>query len=191
MAIQKVKEHKVRKTAKKHKKQKVHIVNDKMDIDSSVGLDKMDIDVDSQREPVTIGLVHSNNCGHCQAMKPDWDAMKTRIQSDNSLKNIVNFMEIEKDDNNYDQQLSKINSDLVECAPIVVNGYPTMFCKRQQYVKQYGGGRSANELTDWVKNAALKGQLGGGKKHRKTLHKRNGNKLSSHKKSMFSFLKFW
>jgi hypothetical protein len=187
MAIQKVKKNKVRKTAKK---QRIHIVNNKMDIDSSVGLDKMDMDVESQREPVTIGLVHSNTCSHCLAMKPDWDSMKTRIQSDNSLKH-VNFMEIERGDHNYDEQLSKINTDLVECAPIVVNGYPTMFCKRQQYVKQYGGGRSAEELTEWVKNAALKGQLGGGKqKHRKTLHKRSSHKLSSHK-SMFSFLKFW
>jgi hypothetical protein len=177
MAIQKVKEQKVRKTAKKHKKPKFHVVHD-----------KMDVDIESQKEPITIGLVHSNNCGHCLAMKPDWDSMKSRVETDESLKNAVQFMEIEKNDHNYDEKLSQINSDLVECSPIVVNGYPTMFCKRQQYVKQYGGGRSADDLTEWVKNAALKGQLGGRSRHQRSRHQRSRHQRSRQKKSIFSFL---
>jgi thiol-disulfide isomerase/thioredoxin len=193
MPIQKVR--KTTKRARSNKKPKIHIIDNKMDV-----VDNMHMESVSQKKPVIIGLAHWNNCGHCQAMKPDWETMKSRIHSDNSLKNMVTFMEIEKDDNNANEKLAEINSDLVECNPIVINGYPTMFCKRENYVQQYGGGRSADELTNWVRNAALKGQMGGKKtKRRRSGHGRGSGhgvghvrgRKQTNKKSLLSRLKFW
>jgi hypothetical protein len=161
-----------KKTLKKvHKKPTIRIIKGEHD--------KPDMAI--SKKPITIGLAYSNRCGYCEAMKPDWETMTTRVRSDPDLNSLVNIMKIEKDEPDYSEKLAEINSDLVECKPIVVNGYPTMFCKKEHFVKPYNGDRSADALTEWVRNAALRGQLGG--KKTKKGAKRSGAKRSSHKRS--------
>jgi hypothetical protein len=171
-------EHKSRKTAKKHNKPTVH-----------------SNDNNSVKKPIIIGLAYSNGCGYCNAMRPDWETMKERVNADNKLNSMVEFVEMEKGEADADEKLAKINADLVECEPIVINGYPTMFCKKEHYAKQYDGDRSAEALTQWVRNAALNGQLGGKKRNVRSSSNKKIKKIvkrsKKSKKSLVSFLKFW
>jgi hypothetical protein len=151
------------------------------------------------KKPIIVGLAYSNGCGYCNAMRPDWETMKERVNADNKLNSMVEFVEMEKDEADADEKLAKINADLVECEPIVINGYPTMFCKKEHYAKQYEGDRSAEALTQWVRNAALNGQLGGKKRNirgtkrivRGSSNKKIVKRSKKSKKSLVSFLKFW
>jgi hypothetical protein len=138
---------------------------------------------ETKKTPVIIGLVYSNGCGHCTAMKPAWDEMKADVEREPSLKDIVNVLEIERSDPEMDSKIKNINSDLVNCQPLMVQGFPTMFCKKEQYLEPYEGGREKAELMEWVQKSVAK-QMGGKKRH--------GHKNQTHKKrSMLSYLKFW
>lgn len=169
-------EHKTRKTVKKHDKKNNQLVESANNIQS-------------EKKPIVIGLVYWKECFHCKALKPAWEETKMNVAADNQLNSMVEFVEMEKDDHDAETKLAEINSGLVECKPIVINGYPTMFCKKENYVKSYSGGRSADELTSWVRNVTLHGQMGGKKK--RTAKKVPTKKHTNSKKSLVSFLKFW
>jgi thiol-disulfide isomerase/thioredoxin len=138
---------------------------------------------ETKKTPIIIGLVYSNGCGHCDAMKPAWNEMKAEVESDPSLKDVVDILEIERSDPQMDSKIKDINSDLVNCQPLMVQGFPTMFCKKEHYLEPYEGGREKAELMEWVQKSVAK-QMGGKKRH--------GHKNQTHKKrSMLSYLKFW
>jgi hypothetical protein len=138
---------------------------------------------ETKKTPVIIGLVYSNGCGHCDAMKPAWNEMRTEVESNPNLKDMVNILEIERSDPEMDSKIQKINADLVNCKPLMVQGYPTMFCKKEHYLEPYEGGREKPELMEWVQKSVTK-QMGGKKRR---IYKKKTNK----KKSALSYLKFW
>ena len=36
-------------------------------------------------KPVIIGLIYANWCGHCQALKPEWNTFKKNLKMDKKL----------------------------------------------------------------------------------------------------------
>jgi len=171
---------KTRKSTRTQKKQTVH----KSRKNEPIIIEQVEpIAEETKKTPVIIGLVYSNGCGHCTAMKPAWDEMKTEVESDPSLKDIVNILEIERSDPQMDSKIKDINSDLVNCQPLMVQGFPTMFCKKEHHLEPYVGGREKAELMEWVQKSVAK-QMGG--------KKRYNNKNQTHtKRSVLSYLKFW
>jgi thiol-disulfide isomerase/thioredoxin len=138
--------------------------------------------------PVIIGLVHAKGCPHCDAMEPAWDQMTEEVSNDPSLKDVIEILKLEKNNPQMNTKINEINQDLVNCQPLVINGYPTMFCKKEHYLEPYNGGREKEELMNWVRQSIQNksiGQMGG---------KRRGFRASTsnkkNKKSLLSYLKF-
>ena len=92
-------------------------------------------------------LIYAEWCGHCQAMKPNWEEMKTDLINDN-IYGPDDIIEIES--NEQEQQLPKINHLVTNGSKINVNGYPTMGKIVDGGFKQYVGGRTTMELLNWA-----------------------------------------
>jgi thiol-disulfide isomerase/thioredoxin len=104
----------------------------------------------NHRGIVTVGLIYANWCGHCQALKPEWKKMKYNLMKTPSYKvGNYKFMEIEDLDKNKDSKINAINSRLHE-EKLEANGYPTIFKIHGGKLNYFQGGRTANELKDWV-----------------------------------------
>jgi thiol-disulfide isomerase/thioredoxin len=96
---------------------------------------------------VTVGLIHANWCGHCQALKPHWQKMKNEIKTRNKNENF-HFVEIEDSDNMKEQKINNINKNLKE-GKITVDGFPTIFKIKRKKIEYYGGEREAESLKNW------------------------------------------
>jgi thiol-disulfide isomerase/thioredoxin len=98
---------------------------------------------------VTIGLIYANWCGHCQALKPEWQKMKNNIMKTPTYKKGgYKFHEIEDADELKDSKINNINSKL-KGGKLSANGYPTIFKINGGKLQYFEGGRSAGELQNW------------------------------------------
>tara|TARA_B100000282_G_scaffold291688_2_gene264291 strand:+ start:452 stop:940 length:489 start_codon:yes stop_codon:yes gene_type:complete len=105
-----------------------------------------DIDKENMQKPKLV-LIYAEWCGHCQAMKPNWEEMKSDLINDN-LYGPDDIIEIES--NEQEEQLPKINHLVTNGSKINVNGYPTMGKIVDGGFKQYVGGRTTMELLNWA-----------------------------------------
>jgi len=109
----------------------------------------MDLEKDINEKPKII-LVYANWCGHCQAMKPNWDEMKQHLLED-QIYDTNDIIEIES--NEQDLKLPKVNDLVTTGTKIDIQGYPTMGKIKNGTFNQYTGGRGTNELLNWAKYA--------------------------------------
>jgi thiol-disulfide isomerase/thioredoxin len=98
---------------------------------------------------VTIGLIYANWCGHCQALKPEWEKMKTNIIK---KKGGYKFTEIEESDELKDSKIKEIN-DKLKGEKLSANGYPTIFKIKGGKLEYFEGGRTSDELQSWFLNS--------------------------------------
>lgn len=101
---------------------------------------------DDIKQPKLV-LIYAEWCGHCQAMKPNWEEMKTDLINDN-IYGPNDIIEIES--NEQEEELPKINHLVTNGSKINVNGYPTMGKIIDGGFKQYLGGRTTMELLNWA-----------------------------------------
>jgi len=116
-------------------------------------------------KPVIIGLVYANWCGHCQALKPEWDMFKKNLKMDKKLANKCGIFEVEDADTMKDIKIKKI-SKKVNGGEVRVDGFPTLFKIVGGNIEYYNGERSANSLLEWAKSSTQTG--GKTRKNRKT-----------------------
>ena len=92
-------------------------------------------------KPITLGLVYADWCGHCNALKPEWNITKDMLKDNSNIK----LVEINDKDENKNEVMKNIDSTLV------ANGYPTIFKKVSgKPVEYYQGERNAKDLVKWA-----------------------------------------
>ena len=136
----KVKSKKDKKKAKKKASKKVSF----KDIDEPI---YSNVKNDLSQKPKLV-LIYAEWCGHCQAMKPHWNEMKSELLQEN-IYNPDDIIEVES--NEQEEELPKLNHLVTNGSEINVNGYPTMGKIENGDFKQYVGGRTTMELLNWAK----------------------------------------
>jgi thiol-disulfide isomerase/thioredoxin len=93
--------------------------------------------------PLIVGLVYANWCGHCQQLKPEWHNLKEMLMQNENADDIK-IIEIEDSDSDKDAKLKSIHPNLV------VNGYPTIFkYPYRNNIEYYGGNRDSKSMLSW------------------------------------------
>jgi len=105
---------------------------------------------------ITVGLIHANWCGHCQALKPHWDKMKNEMKISNKNKKF-DFVEIEDSDHMKEQKINNINKKL-KGNKINIKGYPTIFKIKGGNLEYYEGERESNSLKNWFSGIEISNQ---------------------------------
>jgi thiol-disulfide isomerase/thioredoxin len=104
----------------------------------------------SQKGGVVIGLIFADWCGHCQALKPEWDSMKKMVSKNKECKIVEIDADVDKD-----QQIAQINIG-VKGEKLVANGFPTVFKKKNGRIEYYDGERTAKAIGAWAMSHAKK-----------------------------------
>jgi len=92
-------------------------------------------------KPITLGLVHADWCGHCNAFKPEWEIVEKKLENNPN----INTIKINDKDENKAEIMKNIDPTLV------AEGYPTIFKKvAGKPVEYYAGERNSTELVKWV-----------------------------------------
>jgi thiol-disulfide isomerase/thioredoxin len=127
-------------------------------------------------------LIHAEWCGHCKALKPEWDKMKEELKSNEN----ISIHEIESADKDKDSKLDEF-SKKAGGEKISVRGFPMILKFENGKMTEYTGERSADKLAKWAQGD----KSGGGKRRsRRVLSKKRKakrRKTSSCKKCSFSF----
>jgi thiol-disulfide isomerase/thioredoxin len=116
-------------------------------------------------KPVVIGLIYADWCGHCQALKPEWDMFKKNLNMDKKLANKCDIFDVEDSDTLKDIKIKNI-SKKVKGGEVRVDGFPTLFKIVGGNIEYYSGERNSSALLEWAKSSIQKG--GKTRKHRKT-----------------------
>jgi thiol-disulfide isomerase/thioredoxin len=110
-----------------------------------------------------IGLIYADWCGHCQALKPQWEEMKNVIKGHKGNYRIV---EIEDSDFDKDNKIIEINKNVLD-EKLAANGYPTIFKKQNNKIFYYGGEREPKTMADWFLGNKIMGGYQMRKKNKK------------------------
>lgn len=96
--------------------------------------------------PCTILKIYANWCGHCIRMAPEWEQMKSLMET---RKNKPEIFEIES------QQLNKLEEfNNQRRTNVTYKGFPTIVKVKNGAVSYYNGPRTSKEMFKW----AMKGQ---------------------------------
>jgi thiol-disulfide isomerase/thioredoxin len=88
-----------------------------------------------------IGKIYANWCGHCQALKPEWNKMKSLIKKDANIE----IVEIEENEH---EKLNKLKQRFPH---LQINGYPTIFkILPNKQIEYYTGNRLSFDMTKWA-----------------------------------------
>lgn len=117
-------------------------------------------------KPVIIGLIYANWCGHCQALKPEWNTFKKNLKMDKKLASKCGIFEVEDSDSMKDIKIKKLNKKL-RGGEVSVDGFPTLFKIFGGNIEYYSGERNSSSLLNWSKSTIQNG--GKTRKNRKTL----------------------
>jgi|TARA_Y100000389_G_C17462648_1_gene523001 thiol-disulfide isomerase/thioredoxin len=93
---------------------------------------------------VGIVLIYAEWCGHCQALRPDWNNMVNQIDKDK-----YEIIEINSDEQEtgIDNLKKKFLIDSIS-----VEGYPTIGSIQDHKFQPYTGNRDLKTLLEWVQN---------------------------------------
>jgi thiol-disulfide isomerase/thioredoxin len=120
----------------------------------------------SKKHTIVAGKIFADWCGHCVALKPEWEKLKRNMkhQMGRSIKNIqIVFEEIGETEKNkkqgktVDGMIAKFNEKYMSNSPqklALDGGYPTifMYCPKTGMLKYYQGARTSDELWKWYKS---------------------------------------
>ncbi len=110
------------------------------------------------KHKICVGKIFADWCGHCVALKPEWDKMKKMIKQHNTKKTHFDFCEIgDTEQNNMkgltvDKMLIKLNKKYFpngEQKVAILEGFPTIFKIRDNKLEYYSGPRIAEEMYTW------------------------------------------
>lgn len=103
-------------------------------------------------KPVVIVLIHAEWCGHCKTLQPEWEIMEKSL-SDNEKQNIA-FEVIEHAE--LDNKLPIVSNKYMNGKTLTHGGFPTIGNIQNGEFLQYGGGRTSNDLLDWIRELISK-----------------------------------
>ena len=138
----------------------------------------------AKRPAVVVGKIYANWCGHCTALAPEWEKMKSQLKSKHP--HIV-FEEIEQSEEAIKlNRVNRLYRNRTAKQVAMQDGYPTIFKIVKGKLSYYNGARTADALVNWVDTPDTKGgvdeiQLMGGKS--RTRRRKTCKKC----KSIFSF----
>lgn len=107
----------------------------------------------NKKPTLVIGKIHAKWCGHCVALVPEWNKMKSELKKLLGNKYQLVFAEIEQSQEKH--KLPKINSTHLANSSKKVEiqgGYPTLFKIQGGKLDYYGGERQAGSMTKWFSN---------------------------------------
>lgn len=122
--------------------------------------------------------VHAKWCGHCQAMKQDWEDLKTwhmeNVKDKSSPLHSTLLVSVE------DTELPQVTEKYPE---LQADGFPTlMMVKNGKIVKPYTGPRNLEAFKTFMGNGSPHGMRGGRRKTRKPRRKsRKSRRRKSHR----------
>lgn len=146
----------------------------------------------------TLFLIHSENCGHCIAMMPEWNSLESKNDTSFNVCKIESSELRTENINALKQKIKNMTDDASVIDTIrAVQGFPSIFvydCNKKK-MNQYQGSRTATEMQKWAKSGGTSSVSGGGGgKKRKTTRLRKINKRATNSKkrkpsfmSMFRF----
>jgi len=106
---------------------------------------------DPQKKNVHVVLIHSNRCGYCEQLMPEWDRMEHIVQDDNMLNGKCDVVKIEQAD--MEKKMPRYN-EMIGNREIPVAGYPTIVSIKDGNLHNYDGNRTADALVEWIKEIA-------------------------------------
>ena len=119
-------------------------------------------------------LFFSDSCGHCTAMKPEWDKLKPKMNELQSELNGVNIVSVNSD------AAGELDSEWHKYAGRV----PTIIAIDKSGKKHdYNKNRTTEDFVDFMKEILSNSQQKGGKKKRKIRKKSKRNSKKSYKRS--------
>ena len=96
---------------------------------------------------IVVGLIHSNHCGHCIAMRPAWDEMTENLKREMGNRVLVHEVEA----NQMPQGLNLVRRYTSQ--PIEIQGgYPTLYKVVGGDVSYYNGDRDPTSMKKWYTN---------------------------------------
>jgi thiol-disulfide isomerase/thioredoxin len=98
--------------------------------------------------PIVIGKIYADWCGHCVSLKPIWDELKTQMK--NADKKFV-FIEIEE--NEMKGGAEKVNNEYLQNSTQKLElqgGFPTLFKIQNGQLEYYNKARDLPSLTNWL-----------------------------------------
>ena len=129
------------------------VVNDNPDVENAIK-PVQSVENNEDIKPVVIVLIHAEWCGHCKTLQPEWAIMENSL-SDNEKKNIA-FEIIESAE--LDNKLPIVSQKYMNGTALTHSGFPTIGNIHNGEFQQYGGGRTSNDLLDWVRGLLSKVQ---------------------------------
>ena len=116
--------------------------------------------------------VFSDNCIHCQNMKPEWNKLQHRLKNENNKAGMV---ELNSD------MLDKVNNSRIKEK---INGFPTiMIIKKGKPYKEYSGNRSCDDMYNFSKLHLSQEKIKKSKKSKKAKKSKKSKKTNNSKKS--------
>lgn len=146
----------------------------------------------AKRPAVIVGKIYANWCGHCTALAPEWEKMKTQLKSKHSS---IVFEEIEQSEEAIKlNRVNRLYRNRTSKQVAMQDGYPTIFKIVKGKLSYYNGPRTADALVKWVdtpdvnggediETVSVKNNMLGGKRKTKTRRRKTCKKC----KSIFSF----
>lgn len=131
-----------------------------------------------------VGRIHADWCGHCVALKDQWEKFKDKLKfgMGRSLKNVViehhDFEDSEERKSKghfVDKELDRYNNTFLANSPIKValqNGYPTLFRLLNGHLEYHTGERTTDSMFAWYTRGIIN-QHGGTKKRRGKRSRKN------------------
>lgn len=100
---------------------------------------------------IEVNLYYANWCGHCQKFKPEWEALKTKLDD-------LGITHNEYEDGQ--------NKDEINAAK--VKGFPTIRIKTDEDLIEYNGPRTAPDILNFmgISPAGNKSQTGGSSEYK-------------------------
>ena len=134
-------------------------------------------ELEFKKHPESLMRLHHPECGHCQAMEPEWENLKKELKN-NYNNNDVGVFDIHAD------ALSNINESALQ----EINGFPTILVVKDNKSKYYNGDRSKDDMLKFClehlnleKNE--KTLIGGRKNRKRNTKKRNTKKRNTKKRN--------
>ena len=138
-------------------------------------------ELEFKKHPESLMRLHHPDCGHCQAMEPDWEDLKKELKTNynnnnnNNNNNNVGIFDIHAD------ALSNINEPVLQG----IKGLPTILVVKGNKSEHYNGDRSKDDMLKFCRehlNIEEKKTLLGGRKNKKRNTKKRNTKKRNTKK---------
>jgi len=103
------------------------------------------------KNPIVIGVLHANWCGHCQTLMPKWKDFKQQMMSDSKYNTKYHIIDIEDSDSQKDHKMNQLNIKINDKnIKLSADGFPTIFKINNGVLEYYKGEREVDSIKMWA-----------------------------------------